>query len=69
MLWHIVNAIAQCTFQSKSSPIIQLTDTIGLETQQHPTPKTLDEKKGEKTSVKGSTNVQKNIFKFDKVGQ
>ena len=52
-----------------SSPIIPLTETIGLETQQHPTLKTLDEKKGEKTSVKGSTNVEKNGLEFDKVGQ
>ena len=40
-----------------------------METQQCPTPKTLNENKGKKTSVNGSTNVEKNGHQFDKVGQ
>ena len=48
--------------------ILPLTETIGLKTQHRPTSKTLNEKKAKKTSVKGSTNVDKNGFEFDKVG-
>ena len=50
------------------SPILPLTETIGLETQQHPSSKTLNEKKAKKTSVICNTNVEKKGLEFDKVG-
>ena len=47
-----------------SSPILPPKEPIGLETRQHPTSKTLKEKKAKKT-----TNVEEKILEFDKVGQ
>ena len=45
-----------------------LCETIGSETQQRHTSKTLNEEEAKKASVNGSTNVEKKGLKVDKVG-